>query len=94
MRMAVYQLVAELVADIRYVERPFLAAYLGVEHHMEEDIAQFLADVPVVFLQKRVGKFIHLLYRVGTQRLVGLFPVPRTFLAQRVHHVEQTAESL
>ena len=94
MRMTVYQLVAQLVANVGNIEVTLLASYLGIKDHMQEHVTQLLADVLVVVLEQSVTQLKRLLYRVGTQAFVGLFAVPRTFLPQVVHHIQQTTECL
>ena len=92
--MAEYEFVDKLVADIRHVKLLLLLAYLGIEAHMQQHVAQFLADIRLVVLEQGVAQFECLFYGVGSKRLVGLLAVPRTFLAQLVEHIQQTSESL
>ena len=94
MRMAEDELVTQAVAYIRYVESTFLAANLGVKAHMQQHISQFLADVVGVVAKQCIAQFKGLLDCIGTQALVGLLVVPRTFLAQFVEHIQQTAKRL
>lgn len=94
MRVAVYQLVTQEIDYIGDIELALLLADLGIEDYMQEHIAELLGNVLRVLLHYGIAEFIYLLYSLGTQRLGGLFPVPRTFHAQFVQDVQYPAESL
>ena len=51
---------------------------LGVKDNLEEQVAEFLAQVGVVCCVDRGGDFVRLLQQSGPQRDVGLLLVPRT----------------
>ena len=59
------ELVAQLVADIGDVKLALLRTDLGVEHHVEQHVAQFLANLVIVFTNERVAELKDLLYGVG-----------------------------
>ena len=59
---------------------------------MEENIAQFLANLFVVTLHQGIAKLIHLFNGVGAQTFVRLLFVPRAFFTQLFEHVEYTIE--
>ena len=94
MRVAIDELVAQFVAHVGNVELALLAAYLGIEDDMQQDIAQFLANLLVVVLHQGIAEFKRLFDGVGAQALVGLLAVPGAFGPQVVHHVEQSPERL
>lgn len=48
MRMAYNEFAANLVADIADVERALLFGHPGVEHDLQQQVAQFLAEQDVV----------------------------------------------
>ena len=89
MGVAENQFVALLVENVCYVELLLLLSDAGVEHHVHDDVAQFLANLLWLVLHQRVAEFIYFLDGVGAQAFVGLFPVPRAFLSESVEHVEQ-----
>ena len=59
--MAVDQLVTQFVTNILDIVIACLAANLGVEHHMQQDIAQLLADIGLTVLHYGIAKLINLL---------------------------------
>ena len=59
--MAVYELITQFVTNIFYIVIASLTAYLGVEHHVEQNIAQFLADIRLAVLHYGITEFINLL---------------------------------
>ena len=66
-----------------------LFAHLGVEHDVEQHIAQLLTYAVKVFVSDGVYEFKTLLYGVVAQRVEGLFSVPRAFFAQGIHHLQE-----
>ena len=92
MRVTENELVREVGADVGDVEIPFLRSDFGIEEHVQQDVAQLLADVLPVVVKKGVAEFIDLFYGVWPQALVGLLPVPRAFDAELVEDVEYAAE--
>ena len=90
--MAENQLVAQAVAHLLDVERPGLAAYLGIKEYVEQHVAQFLANILLVVTHQCVAEFVDFFDGVGAQALIGLLAVPRTFHPQFVEHIEQSPE--
>ncbi len=88
--MAAYQLVHQVARDV--VDRPRLVgAFLGdagVEHDLQEDVAQLLAQRFGVVVLEGLQRLVGLLEQVRRQAGVGLFGVPRTTTGrpQPVHH--------
>ena len=58
------QLVDELVAHVGNVKLLFLLSYLGIEAHMQQHVAQLLADVRLVVLHKSVAQLECFLYSI------------------------------
>ena len=52
-------------------------------------VAQLLLDSLHIVRRDGIGQFVGLLDRVAAQRVESLLPVPRTFAAERVHHLQQ-----
>ena len=69
-----------------------LASYLGVKNHVQQYVAQLLANVSLVIFNQGITKFVNLFYRIRTQTFVGLFTIPRTFYPQFIKHIEQSPE--
>ena len=93
-RVAENEFFTQLVAHVGYVERLLFAAYLGIEAHVQQHVAQFLTNVLLVAAHQRVTQFVGFFYGVGSQAFVGLLAVPRAFHPQFVEHVEQSPERL
>ena len=84
------EFVAKFVAHIGEVKLLALFADLGIEEHMEENIAQFLANLFVVTLHQGIAKFVHLFNGVGAQTFRSFAFCPKgifhaTLRARRVH---------
>ena len=92
--MAIDQFVAEAVAYISDIKVFRLGAHLGVEDHMEQHVAEFLAYLVHVVPRDSGGQLERLLDCVLPQAVEGLFAVPGTFLPKVVHNVQQPPESL
>lgn len=87
-RVAEYEFLAELIAHVGNVEILCFRTNLGIEADVEQNIAQFLADIFFVALHQGIAEFVSFFNRVGTQALVGLLAIPRTLNAELVEHVE------
>ena len=87
-----YQLVAQTVTNIGNIELLLLLTDFPIEDHVQQHVAQLLADFLLVITNQSVAQLIGLLDGVRTQALVRLLTVPRTLGTQAVHHIEQTAE--
>ena len=94
MRMAIYKLVTKEIDYINYIEALFFLADLGIEYHMEKYITQLLGQFIFLALKDRITLFIHLFQSLRTQRLIGLFPVPRALLSQFIQHIQYPSECL
>ncbi len=92
MRVAEYQLVAKLVADIGYVKLPLFAADFGIEDYVQQHVAKLFADILHIVVHNGVGEFVNLLYGVGAQGVYRLFVVPRALFPQGVHHIQESLE--
>ena len=91
--MTIDQFGVQGIADVGDVKRTFFLSDLGVEKDMEQNVAEFLTDIGVVFVYKGVAKLIDLLYGVRTQGFIGLFGIPGTFYTQNVERVDDTPQS-
>ena len=94
MRMTEYQLVAQFVTNVCYIELLFLLAYPTIEHDVQQNVAQLLAYLTLVVTYQSIAKFVRLLNRIRTQTVVRLLSIPWTFLTKSVHHIQQTPEGL
>ena len=81
MRVAVDELVRDGVGDVVEGELPLLLGHHGLEHHLQEHVAQFL-DVVVDVLRAvhRRQQLVRLLEDAGLERFQGLDAVPRAAL--------------
>ena len=90
MGMPVYKLVAQFIAYISYIKLVLLLSYLRIEDHVEEKVAEFLADIGHIFLEYGIGKLISFLDSLRTQGIQSLLVIPRTLLTERIHNVQQS----
>ena len=90
--MAEFEFLHQTVAHISYVKLFLLTGYSGIKGHMEEHIAQLLADVLRIVLHQGITQFKGFFYGVGAQTFVGLLLVPRALFAQRVEHIQKAPE--
>ena len=65
------------------VEAPLLGGELRVEDGLEQQVAEFLAQVGVVAGVDRRDDFVRLLQQPGAQRGVRLLAVPRAAAGRR-----------
>ncbi|MND91329.1 hypothetical protein D3C80_834440 [compost metagenome] len=75
---------------------PFLGN-AGVENHLQEKVAQFLAKIVHVLALDGVGDFISFFNGIGLDRLEGLHNIPRATgfrLAQGFHDLDQAGNIL
>ena len=63
-----------------------------VEEHLEQDVADLLAQRRQVAVLDRLGRLVGLLKQVPQQRRVRLLPVPRAGHPQRVHDRHQVEQ--
>ena len=59
---------------------------------MEQDVAELLAYFRFLTVKQRLGKLVYFFDRVGTETLVGLLGIPRTFYAKDVESVDDASE--
>ena len=77
------------------IERALLLRHAGVEHDLEQEVAQFLAQVVEIAARDGVGDLVGLLERVGRDGREILLQVPRAAgagRAQRRHDLEQPGD--
>ena len=92
MGMAAHQLGADACSDLGQIKAACLAGDLGVEHHLQQQVAQFLRQVVIVARADRIGHLVGLLQHVGHQGGVGLRQIPGAAalgVAQASHHGDQ-----
>ena len=66
----------------------------GVQHHLQQQIAQFLFQMPVVAMANCICHLMGFLQHVGHQRGMGLLQVPGTsvlWIPQVCHHAFEAA---
>ena len=73
-----------------------LLAMPRVEHHLQQQVAELLAQARAVVGLDRLGELVRLLERVRHERLVRLLGVPRAAArrAQAVHDAHELAQSV
>ena len=87
MRMTENQFVGFLVTHVGNVKVALFASYDAIEDHMLEHVTQFLDNFFPVVVYQGITQLVRLFYRMWSETLVGLFPVPRTFLPEIVENV-------
>ena len=92
--VAADQFVRDAAGDVVDGEPPLVLRDPGVEVHLEQQVAEFLAQVVVGAVLHRVDHLAGFLDEVGQQRGVRLLPVPRAFDAQPRHHLVETDQLL
>lgn len=93
MRMAALQLVADGSADIIKIEAAFFLRHLRVKHHLEQQVAQFAAQIVKILTRNRIQYFIGFFQRIRRDAGEGLLFIPRTAVfrvAQALHEGEKT----
>ena len=87
--MAASHLFDDAARHVGEVETAFLAGDLGVEHDLEQQIAQLRFQFVPILAGDGIGNFVGFLDGVRHDGGVGLFPIPRTTvvgIAQSRHH--------
>ena len=74
------QFVRHFAAHIFDGEAASFARDLRMHHHLEEQIAQLLAQIRVIACPNRIGDFVGLFEQARDQRLMRLFAIPRAAL--------------
>ncbi|MNE65788.1 hypothetical protein D3C80_1612950 [compost metagenome] len=92
MRVAALQFVADGVAHLIEVEQPLLLAHLGVKHHLEQQIAQFITQIGIVLALNGIQHFVGFFQGVRRDGGEGLLTIPRAThlrIAQGFHNGQQ-----
>jgi hypothetical protein len=94
MRVAPLHLRRDACGDVGKREMPRLLGHLRVEHDLEQQVAQFLAQRRHVALGDRIGNLIRFFDRVGCDRREVLRAVPRAAAgpAQSCHDPREAVE--
>jgi hypothetical protein len=95
MRMAADHLAHDRLNHVAELERPLLLRHPGMEHDLEQQVAEFVPQVRKAAALDRVGDLVGLLDRVRGDRSKGLALVPGTTsqrIAQRRHQLDQGAD--
>ena len=66
----------------------------GVKQHLQQHVAEFVAQLVGVAAADGVEQLVGLLEQVAAQRVVGLLALPRPGGAQLVHHRDGIDEAL
>ena len=93
MRMPPDHLGGDGLDHVAESERILLLGHAGMKHHLQQEIAQFVAEIVEIAARDGVGDFIGFLDGVGGDAGKVLFEVPRAPAAgrsQRRHDLEQT----
>ena len=93
--MAAHQLGADAAGYGGQVEAAGFAGDAGVQHHLQQQVAQFLLQVVVVAVADRIGQLVGLLQHVGDQGGMGLLEVPGAAafgIAEASHHRHQLGQ--
>jgi len=92
MRMAADQLVGDGAGNVVEVEAALLLGHARVKHHLQQQVAQLLAQVGAVATRDGVRNLVGLLDRVRSDGGETLLHVPRAAafgIAQPRHDLEQ-----
>ena len=71
------QLLSQTLHHVINGEGPCFSCNLGVEKNLEEQITEFLPELPRILLVDGFEDFIRLLEQIWLQGVMGLFPIPR-----------------
>ena len=77
MGMAADQLGGDRLDDVAEIEQARLLRHPGVEDDLQQEVAEFVAQIFGVAALDRVGDFVGLFEREGGDRGEGLLEVPR-----------------
>ncbi len=77
MRVAAHELFGDRLHHVAEVERALFLRHAGVKHDLQQEIAQFVAQIVEVAARDGVGDLVGLFERVGGNRRKVLFEVPR-----------------
>ena len=90
MRMAEDEFVAQAIAYVGNVEGFGLGTHLGIEDDVQKHVAEFFAYLVHVMSRDSGSQFVGLFDGVLAQTVESLFAIPRAFLPQVIHDVEQS----
>jgi hypothetical protein len=97
MGMAPHQLGADATGHPGQIKTALLAGDAGMQHHLQQQIPQFLLQVTVIAVANRVRHLVGLLQHVGDEGAVGLLQIPGATghrIAQLIHDGDQPAKVL
>ena len=91
MGVAEHQLLSHAVHHVICGETALLLFHHGMEHHLKQNIPQFLAHTGGVIPVNGVQRLVGLFQKIPADGLMGLLAVPRTALGgtQQVHDGEK-----
>ena len=95
MRMAADHLARDRLDDAAEVEAPFLLRHPRMKDHLQQQVAEFVAQVAEIAALDRVGDLVGLLDRVGRDGRESLLEVPRAAgprRPQRRHDLDEAAD--
>ena len=95
MRMAAHQLFGDGLDHAAEIERALLLRHAGVEHDLEQEVAQLLAQIGEVAAGDGVGHLVGLFERVGRDGREVLLQVPGAAgagRAQRRHDLQEPGD--
>ena len=90
-RVAVYQLLADVVCHIVYREAPHLVLYARMEHHLQQYVTQLLPQMHRIIPVDRLHDLVSLLNQIVADAVMILLDVPRATArrAQQLHDQHQ-----
>ena len=91
-RMAADELLAHVLGHLRHVAGAALLEQQREEVHLEEHVAELVAQLGVVAGVGRVGQLVGLLDRVGHDRALVLLAVPRALAPQAAGELVQAGD--
>ena len=96
MRVPLYEFLADAVAHVVEGEAALLGFHLGVEHDLQQQIAQFLHQQSLVLLVDCLDDLVSLLDQILFDALVRLLSVPRTAArrTQKLHDADQVVDGV
>ncbi len=77
MRMPPHELLGDGLDHAAEIERALLLRHAGMEHDLQQQVAEFLAQIAEVAARDRVGDLVGFLERVGRDGREILLQVPR-----------------
>lgn len=95
--MTAHQLVANATGHGGKIEPAALLRHVRVEHHLEQQITELVAQVLVIIALDGIGDLVRFLNRVGRDGREGLRTIPGTAVlrvAQACHELQQRGERL